>query len=112
MRAHLGGGSGIPQLSHPGDNPEANLKSISHRCHPILEAFVWELTEETIDLPLGCIQGGPDLVFHSKNLAFYSINPPCRKCRTSAQIFQVHPPHGTIDNTTIKGGPSGLLLKW
>jgi len=21
-------------------------------------AFVWELTEETIDLPLGCLQGG------------------------------------------------------
>ena len=36
----------------------ANLKSISHRCHPILVAFVWELTEETIDLPLGCLQGG------------------------------------------------------
>ena len=39
----------------------ANIKSISHRCHPILVAFVWELTEETIDLPLGCLQGGiPD----------------------------------------------------
>ena len=35
------------------DNPGANLKSISHRCHPILVAFVWELTRETIDLPLG-----------------------------------------------------------
>jgi len=29
---------------HPGDNPGANLKSISHRCHPILVAFEWELT--------------------------------------------------------------------
>jgi len=38
---------------HPGGNPGANLKSISHRCHPILVAFVWELTEETIHLPLG-----------------------------------------------------------
>jgi len=36
----------------------ANLKSISHRCHPILVAFVLELTKETIDLPLGCLQGG------------------------------------------------------
>jgi len=43
---------------HPGDNPGANLKPISHRCHPILVAFVWELTKETIDLPLGCLQGG------------------------------------------------------
>ena len=43
---------------HPGGNPGANLKSISHRCHPILVAFVWELTKETIYLPLGCLQGG------------------------------------------------------
>jgi len=38
---------------HPGVNPGANLKSISHRCHPILAAFVWELTKHTIDFPLG-----------------------------------------------------------
>jgi len=44
--------------SHPGGNPRANLKSIPHRCHPILVAFVWELTKETIDFPLGCLQGG------------------------------------------------------
>jgi len=36
----------------------ANLKSITNRCHPILVAFVRELTKETIDLPLGCLQGG------------------------------------------------------
>jgi len=36
----------------------ANLKSISHRCHPILVAFVWELTAETIDFPIRCLQGG------------------------------------------------------
>ena len=40
---------------HPGDNPGANLKSISHRCHLILVAFVWELTQETIHLRLGCL---------------------------------------------------------
>jgi len=44
--------------NHPGGNPWANLKSISHRCHPILLAFVWELTKETTVLPLGCLQGG------------------------------------------------------
>jgi len=43
---------------HPGGNPGANLKSISHRCHPILGAFVWELTKETIELPVSCLQGG------------------------------------------------------
>ena len=29
---------------------------VFHRCHPILVAFVWEFTKETIDLPLGCLQ--------------------------------------------------------
>ena len=43
---------------HPGGTPGANLKSISHRFHPVLVAFVWELTKETIHLPLGCLQGG------------------------------------------------------
>ena len=37
----------------------ANLKSTSHRCHLFEVAFVWELTEETIHLPLSCLQGGP-----------------------------------------------------
>jgi len=40
-----------PSPHHPG----ANLKSISHRCHPILVAFAWELTKETINLPLSCL---------------------------------------------------------
>ena len=42
---------------HPGGNPGANLESISHRCHPILVACVWELTKKPIKLPLGCLQG-------------------------------------------------------
>ena len=43
---------------HPGGNPGANLKSIYHRCSLFDAAFVWELTKETIHLPLGCLQGG------------------------------------------------------
>jgi len=42
----------------PGGNPGANLKSISHRCYLFEVACVWELTKETIHLPLGCLQGG------------------------------------------------------
>ena len=44
--------------SHPEGNTGANLESSSHRCHPILEEFVWDLTKESINLPLGCLQGG------------------------------------------------------
>ena len=36
----------------------ANLESISHRCRLFEVAFVWDLTTETIHLPLGCLQLG------------------------------------------------------
>ena len=45
--------------TRPGGNPVANIKSISHRCYLREVAFEWELTKETIYLPLGCLQGGP-----------------------------------------------------
>ena len=48
----------ISALLHTGGNPGTNLKSISHRCYLFEVAFVWELTKETIHLPLGCLQGG------------------------------------------------------
>ena len=54
--------------THPGGNPGANLKSISHRCHPILVAFVWKLTNETIYLPLGYLQGACAATFQRPNL--------------------------------------------
>ena len=44
--------------THPGGNPWANPKSISHRCYLREVAFEWGLTEETIYLHLGCLQGG------------------------------------------------------
>ena len=49
---------GVGVLDHSGGNPGANVKSISHRCHVFEVAFVWELTKETIHLPLGCLQDG------------------------------------------------------
>ena len=44
--------------TYPGGKPGAILESISHRRPPILAAFVRELTKESTDLPLGCLQGG------------------------------------------------------
>ena len=43
---------------HPRGDPGANLKSISHRCYLQEVAFGWDVTKETIYLPLGCLQGG------------------------------------------------------
>ena len=48
-----------PIVCHPGVELRANLKSISHRCQLFEVAFVWGLTNETIHLPLGCLQGEP-----------------------------------------------------
>jgi len=47
-----------PPWRQPRGKSYVNLPQKPHRCHPILVAFVWELTEETIDLHLGCLQGG------------------------------------------------------
>ena len=44
--------------SYPGGNPVANLKSISHRFYLRDVVCEWELTKESICLPLGCLQGG------------------------------------------------------
>ena len=40
----------------------ADLEPISHRCHLFEVAFVWGLIKETIQLPLGCLQGGEGFV--------------------------------------------------
>jgi hypothetical protein len=39
---------------HPGGNPGANLQYISRRRYLREEASNWELTHETVYLPLGC----------------------------------------------------------
>ena len=44
--AGAGGNRFDPRLfgTHHGGNPGTNLKSICHRCRPILVASVWEVT--------------------------------------------------------------------
>jgi len=52
-------GAPILLLPRPGVELRANLKSISHKCFLLFEvAFAWQLTKETIHLPMGCLQGG------------------------------------------------------
>ena len=47
--------------------------SISHRCHLFEVAFVWELTKETMHLPLGCLQGG---CFLSRSFLSHQFGEP------------------------------------
>ena len=49
-------GLGACQGARP--SPGANLKSIFYRCYIREVAFEWELTENPVSLPLGCLQGG------------------------------------------------------
>ena len=51
---------------HPGVDLRKNLRPISHRSHLFEVAFVWELTEEAIYMPLGCLHGGAVLHFASE----------------------------------------------
>ena len=57
----------------------ANVKSTSHRCYLFKVAFVWELIEETIHLPLGCLQGGVQSGFNTPWSA-----PCCPLCQQSS----------------------------
>ena len=68
-------GAAAPGTGHPGGNPGANLKSISHRCHPILVASVWKLTKETINLPLGRFQSGVPRSSETAYLPRINIGP-------------------------------------
>ena len=62
---------------HPGVELRANLNSIFHRCHLFEMACVLELTEETIHLPLGCLQGGTGPKFRrSLSLKHTSVYEP------------------------------------
>ena len=56
-------------LVHPGGNPGANLKSISHRCYLRRAEFESDLTKETIYLPLGYLQDGRVLGLRMKDEA-------------------------------------------
>ena len=58
LRKQCGQQSHQQKIGHPGGNPGKNPESISHRGHPILVAFAWESTKETINLPLGGLHGG------------------------------------------------------
>ena len=73
---------------HPGGNPGANLKSISHRCYLFEVAFVWELTNDTIVLPLGCLQGGKRTHARDALAAKWGLSP--RLSHTGARSRLIH----------------------
>jgi hypothetical protein len=48
-----------PPRSRVEGKSQVNLPQMPpRRCHLFEVAFAWELTKETIHLPLGCLQGG------------------------------------------------------
>ena len=52
--ATLGMGARFAAI-RPGVELRVNRKSIYHRCHLFEVAFVWELTKENSQPPLGCL---------------------------------------------------------
>ena len=69
--------------NHPGVKLRANLKSISHRCHLFEVAFVWELTTETNNLLLGCLQRG-----------VHSVTNPLAPMPKGGGVRRAHPLFG------------------
>ena len=62
---------------HSEDDPGEILKSIALRCYFLAVAFVWELTEETMNWPLGCLQGGSriltaEIIAHGRSERFWA----------------------------------------
>ena len=57
---------------HPGGNPVANLRSISHSCHLREEAFEWELTQELSIRPwvVSRVEHGASV--HEKQMSLHS----------------------------------------
>ena len=92
---HTGARDGL--CRQPGGDPGANLKTISHMCHLILVAFVWELAEETIDLPLGCLQGGEGSRFEIR----VSLRMLCSLAILSRFLFQPAQPRRGFTPTPI-----------
>ena len=90
---------------HPGDNPGANRKSISHICYPILVAFVWELTTETIHLPLGCLKRDslPPAAQHFVDPASHR---PFWVNHATKQVFYTAPPGWDLPTSTNEHSPN------
>ena len=63
----------LRKSNRPGGNPGANLKSMTHRFYLREIAFEWELTKETINFPLGRLQGGTAL--NPFEIPVWPLNP-------------------------------------
>ena len=78
--------------AHPGVELRANLKSISHKCHLFEVSFIWELTKDTVHLPLGCLKGGSPPRNSSPSRHCRSVRAGCRA--NMAHIRQSRPYSG------------------
>jgi len=78
--------TGFRTRIHPGGNPGAKFKSISHRCCLREVAIETELTKETIFSPLGCLRGG------SKLLCQETRGEPGRVVRGVDEVWLVREP--------------------
>ena len=93
------------EVNHPEGNSGANLQSIFHRCYLRDVAFEWELTQEPIYLPLGCLQGGDirrDFAGHKDGFFVVAYNPRVR--------FTIHNPSMKGRSETSCNLPYIILL--
>jgi len=119
----------ISKVAHcPGVELRANLKSIFRRCFLREAASEWELTEETVHLPLSCLQGGPSQkaaymsglsapkwphvsVGRVDQVSFccrhpHRAPPTCRVCKTTLQVLPS--PRACMVSLVAPGQPKPL----
>ena len=95
---------------HPGVELRANLKSISNRCHLFEVAFVWEMTHETINLPMGCLFGGVpknEVGALRQGAEAGGLAPQPPHLNASSLIRTTHPPR--ITSCVRQGAEAGCL---
>ena len=99
-------------VDHPGGNPGANLKSISHMCHPILVAFVWELTKETTDLPLGCLwkENVTDTKPSGSKVSSRKLGGVPRSCRSECVFFALHVSTSVTVRKSVRSKPQDFCF--
>ena len=91
--------------AHPGGNPGANPKSISHRCYLFEVAFVWGLTKETMHLPLGCLHQTYTTKLTKTNLDYPTYTTKPTLPNLDYQTWTTKPRKPNLHNQTCTAKP-------
>ena len=98
--------------THPGRNPGANLRSISHRCYFREVAFERELTKETIYLPFWVVSRVNWCAWQFLQLLGFGVFPGKESPRFNVRYFESFSGSHSAYRVDCRGAPHvGLQRK-